>query len=105
MLFPSTRIWYPVLGSALPATSGTPRPVAVLVPEPAPVPEPEPERTGTPASACHDGTGNTSLTPPPVAPWPAPSFHTVSAVMAPVAGSPCRLVPPQARTCGLDAGK
>jgi hypothetical protein len=26
MLAPSTRIWYPVAGSASPATSGTPRP-------------------------------------------------------------------------------
>src|SRR5262245_65989818 len=43
------------------------------------------------------------LTPPPVAPpcgWP---FRTVSDVM--VEPEPCRLVPPQARTCGLEAGK
>src|SRR5690242_12185310 len=43
--------------------------------------------------------------PPPVAPPPAPSFHTVSALTSPVAASACSDVPPQARTLGLDAGK
>jgi hypothetical protein len=53
--------------------------------------------------ACHVGNGNWTLNPPPVAPPCAPSFHTVSLVMTPLAL--CRLVPPQARICGLDAGK
>ena len=46
-----------------------------------------------------------SLTPPPVAPCPAPSFHTVSELIVPLAASPCRAVPPQASACGLEAGK
>ena len=46
-----------------------------------------------------------SLIPPPVAPWPGPSFHTVSELITPADVSPCRLVPPQASACGLDAGK
>ncbi len=45
-----------------------------------------------------------SLTPPPVAPRPAPSFHTVSLTGA-LAASSCTVVPPQANACGLDAGK
>src|SRR6266851_2675879 len=91
---PSTRTWYPVAGSALPATSGTPRPAW-----------PDPAWPGTPAGACQPGRPNVSLTPPPVAPPPDPLFHTVSADTAPVAGFTRRLVPPQASTCGLDAGK
>ena len=44
------------------------------------------------------------LTPPPVAPsLLACSFHTTSDVM--VLPLPTSLVPPQARTCGLEAGK
>src|SRR5215469_6290321 len=91
--FPSTRTWYPVAGSALPATSGTPRPGV-----PAGL-------AGTPAVACHAGRGNVTLTPPPVAPPPAPWFHTFSDVMTPVDGCARRLVPPQASACGLEAGK
>src|SRR6202042_1607402 len=60
---------------------------------------------GTPAFACQPGSGNAPLTPPPPAPPPAPSFHTVSELMTPDAGSACRLVPPQLRACGLEAGK
>ena len=48
---------------------------------------------------------NTSLTPPPVAPAPTPLFHTTSELTTPVAGSASSRVPPQARACGLDAGK
>ncbi len=64
-----------------------------------------PAWAGTPADACQDGRPNASLTPPPVAPWPGPSFHTVSELITPVPRSACRLVPPQASACGLDAGK
>src|SRR5215467_3891497 len=91
---PSTSTRYPVAGSALPATSGTPRPA-----------RPVPARPGTPAEACQAGRPNVSLTPPPVAPPWAPSFQTVSADSAPVAVFTRRLVPPQASACGLDAGK
>src|ERR1019366_452651 len=91
-VWPSTRIVYPVVGSASPATSGTPRP---------PTPPPG---FGTFALACHGGRANTMLTPPPVAPpWLASSFHTTSeTIVSPLASS---LVPPQASTCGLEAGK
>src|SRR5580698_6231493 len=91
---PSAMIWYPVSGSAFPATSGTPRPAACEVPA----------ETGTPAVACHEGTGKASLTPPPPAPPPDPSFHTVSDEMTPAAVA-TRLVPPQASACGDEAGK
>src|SRR5207253_8779220 len=64
-----------------------------------------PARPGTPAGACHAGTPRVSLTPPPVARPPGPSFHTVSADTAPVAVFTRRVVPPQASACGLDAGK
>ena len=89
---PSTRIVYPVAGSAFPATSGTPRPPAGT------------EGAGTLAFACQEGRGKTLLTPPPVAPSLfAISFHTTSdAIVVPFATS---LVPPQASTWGLDAGK
>ena len=40
-----------------------------------------------------------------MAPPEAPSFQTVSELITPVAALPCRLVPPQASACGLDAGK
>src|SRR6185437_1188197 len=76
---------YPVSGSESLATSGTPRPL-----------------DGTFAFACQFGRGKTWLTPPPVAPPPA-SFHTVSLEM--FEPLPASLVPPQARTCGLEAGK
>src|SRR5438067_9968491 len=88
---PSTRTMYPVAGSASPATSGTPRPAK----EPA---------LGTPMLACHVGSENTVLTPPPVAPsLTAVSFQTTSEVM--LVPEPRSLVPPQASTCGLEAGK
>src|ERR1700683_5268148 len=54
--------------------------------------------------ACQVGSGNTLLTPPPVAPPPCDcAFHTTSAEM--LEPLPTRLVPPQARTCGLEAGE
>src|SRR5689334_22669720 len=81
---PSTRTWYPVAGSALPATSGTPRP-----------------DPGTPTPPCQDGCGKVSLTPPSVA--SPPPFHTVSAVIA--APEDRSVVPPQPSTFGLAAGK
>src|ERR1700691_2791930 len=92
VVWPSTRIVYPVLGSASPETSGTPRP-PVLAADP-----------GTFAFACQLGSGNWLLTPPPVAPsLLASSFHTTSDTsVGPLASS---LVPPQASTCGLEAGK
>src|ERR1700691_2323896 len=92
VVWPSTRIVYPVLGSASPETSGTPRP-PVLAADP-----------GTFAFACQLGSGNWLLTPPPVAPsLLANSFHTTSETsVEPLASS---WFPPQASTCGLDAGK
>src|SRR3954465_15433595 len=71
--------------------SGTPRPVA------------PPGRGGTLAVACQAGRGNAALTPPPVALF-GPSFQTTSSSIAP-APSAVTLVPPQARTNGLEAGK
>ena len=60
--------------------------------------------SGTFAFACQVGSGKTLLTPPPVAPsLLAGSFQTTSEVM--VVPLPESLVPPQARTCGLEAGK
>ena len=52
---------------------------------------------------CHAGKAKTLLTPPPPAPPCAPSFHTLSAEIALLAAA--SRVPPQARACGLDAGK
>src|ERR1700685_1561375 len=92
---PSTRVTQPVVGSAFPVTSGTPRPTLWL----------GLAEAGTPALACQLGTGvKKSLMPPPVAPSLfASSFHTVSLLMElPEAPS---FVPPQARTLGLEAGK
>src|SRR5579883_1865887 len=66
--FPSTRTSYPVIGSASPATSGTP-----------------------------------PLMPPPVAPPKGRSFHTTSPEI--LFFDEFSLVPPQASTKGLDAGK
>ena len=80
-------------GSAFPATSGTPRPDAPAGPE------------ADAGARLPSWQGNWALTPPPPAPPPLPSFHTVSAEITPVAGSACRLVPPQPSACGLDAGK
>src|ERR1700682_1422780 len=88
---PSTRTTYPLAGSASPATSGTPRPPEGSV------------GLGTFELACQVGSGEMLLTPPPVAPPCGWAFQTVSAEM--VEPLPCRLVPPQARTCGLEAGK
>jgi hypothetical protein len=48
------------------------------------------------------GQGKTSLTPPPVA-QPSRVFQTVSLEIVPFDHS--RWVPPQASTCGLEAGK
>jgi hypothetical protein len=53
--------------------------------------------------SCQDGKEKKLLMPPPVAPAFAPSFHTVSLDMPPLEAT--RLVPPQASTCGLEAGK
>src|SRR5882724_4151685 len=91
MVLPSTRMTYPVAGSASPATSGTPRPPVGM------------SGFGTFTPACQVGKGNTLLTPPPVAPPCGCAFHTVSSEM--LEPLPTRLVPPQARTCGLEAGK
>src|ERR1017187_10086009 len=89
MDFPSTSTWYPDSGSASPETSGTPRP--------------PPEGGFTLALACQEGNGNCPLNPPPVAPPCVPSFQTVSLEIVPLAL--CKVVPPQARMCGLEAGK
>ena len=65
-----------------------------------------PAIVGTPTFACQDGRGNTSLTPPPPAPSLfASSFQTTSEVIVFVLRLPISWVPPQASTCGLDAGK
>src|SRR6202034_1195047 len=90
---PSTRMSNPVSGSATPATSGTPRPVVLTVPV----------GEGTAMFAWYLGFEKWELTPPPVAPPSAPSFQTVSDLILPF--EPKSLVPPQARTHGLDAGK
>src|SRR5579862_7609270 len=92
---PPDMIRYPVVGSALPETSGTPRPA-----------EEPPALTGTPALACQLGTGNWAEPPPPPAPsFVAVSFHTTSELTTPVEGSARSLVPPHPSACGLDAGK
>src|SRR5690242_10551575 len=83
---PSTSPWYPVCGSALPATSGTPRPAE-----------------GTPTPDCPGGCSEGVLAPPPVALLAGSSFHTVSAEIERSAPS-SRRVPPHAITFGLDAG-
>src|SRR5580700_1248243 len=90
---PSTRVVYPVAGSASPATSGTPRPTR----------PPGFADGGTPAPVCHVGSANESLMPPPVAPPCVPSFHTVSVPTA--FAVMCSVVPPHDRTCGLELGK
>src|SRR6185437_9909839 len=72
--------------------SGTPRPPALLL------------GAGTLELACQEGRGKTLLTPPPVAPsLLACSFQTTSLEM--VLPLPVSLVPPQARTWGLEEGK
>src|SRR5579862_1154085 len=97
---PPDMIRYPVTGSALPATSGTPRPPLA---EDAEAP---PALAGTPALACQLGRENWSETPPPPAPsFEAVSFHTTSELTTPVAGSASNLVPPHPSAWGLDAGK
>src|SRR5439155_5156708 len=87
---PSTRTWSPVSGSALPATSGTPRPAMPL------------GALGTAMLCCQEGNGNTWLTPPPVAPsLTLVSFHTTSLTIEPPRA--VSLVPPHASTDGLEA--
>src|SRR5689334_2038742 len=102
--WPPEKTWYPVTGSALPDTSGTPRPpAAAAAPETA---ADRATRAGTPALAWKDGRAKWSLTPPPPAPsLAAVSFQTTSELIVPVDGSAMSLVPPQASACGLDAGK
>src|SRR5882724_1878184 len=91
---PSTTMRYPVTGSALPATSGTPRPARPFV------------DAGTPAFAWYDGSANTSEMPPPPAPsFFASSFQTTSEVIANDDVLPMSLVPPQDSAFGEDAGK
>src|SRR5262249_7153528 len=58
---------------------------------------------GTCAFPCQSGSGNTSLTPPPVAPPLAPAFQTTSLLIALPLTSRC--VPPHARTYRDAAGK
>src|SRR5580658_10797892 len=61
-------------------------------------------KEGTPAVACQAGNEKTELTPPPVAPPPdAWSFQTTSDWRWPLLA--VSAVPPQPRTCGLEAGK
>src|SRR5579864_8861258 len=78
--------------------SGTPRPTCWSLAD-----------GGTFALACHVGRPKTSLTPPPVAPPPGPSFHTTSSLhtIVFVVGScvASSRVPPQPKTLGLEAGK
>src|ERR1022692_3226035 len=83
---PSARIWYPVAGSALPATSGTPRPIR----------PPGFTEGGTLALACQVGRSMLSLIPPPVAPRLGPSLQTVSLVM--LVRDDCRVVQTQEST-------
>src|SRR5215472_2540654 len=79
----------PVCGSAFDATSGTPRPRRPF------------DAFGTRLWRCHDGCGNITLTPPPLA--PVLLFHTDSdTIRFRFANS---VVPPQASAYGLDAGK
>src|SRR6185437_6369373 len=96
VLCPLATILYPVTGSALPATSGTPRPREVVGAGPpgglgclrsgsaaSAVDAGPPLAPAETTLACHVGTPNTSLYPPPPAPPPwdpaVVSFHTVSA--------------------------
>src|ERR1700722_19356030 len=53
--------------------------------------------------ACQVGVAKNVLTPPPLAPPLAPSFHTTSPLIAVVVA--LRLVPPQASAKELEAGK
>src|SRR5512146_2816698 len=74
VLWPLATILYPVTGSALPATSGTPRPEPFGVEPPggvgclrsgstASAVDACPAPAGPATPACHDGTANTSLYP------------------------------------------
>src|SRR5579871_2761486 len=82
---------YPEFGSALPQTSGTPRPIA-----------PPGLTEGGTMPACQAGIGFMTLMPPPP-PDPGPSFQTTSsAIFDPEA---VRRVPPQPSENALDAGK
>src|SRR5450759_3324546 len=90
---PSTRTSYPLTGLASPATSGTPRPT-----RPSGFAE-----GGRAALAWYAGGSKTSLIPPPLEPPCAPSFQVRSSVIDDTEATSC--VPPQATTCGLDAGK
>src|SRR6202035_5628744 len=86
---PCTKISYPELGSASPATSGTIRPVPAVVPV-----------GGAGAPICQLCVGKIVEYPPPVpspSVCPGLSFHTVSCVVV-------FNVPPQPTTCGHDEG-
>jgi hypothetical protein len=80
-----------VLGSASPATSGTPRPPPVTV------------GAGTSKPCCQVGRGKTLLTPPPVAPPFGRSSQTVSLTIWSLEA--WSVVPPQPSANVLDAGK
>src|SRR5262245_18910260 len=85
---PSTSTLYPVIGSAFPATSGTPRFWLVGF-----------------APFWYVGREKEALNPPPVAPCPVErSFQTTSLLMLPFAATSSR-VPPHASENGHDAGK
>src|SRR5580692_2324836 len=88
---PSTRTLYPVFGSASPETSGTPRPPVW------------PDGGVMPSALCQDGSGNTSLNPPPPAPPLGRSSQTTSLTIFPFEA--CSEVPPQPKANELDAGK
>src|SRR5437763_11923821 len=81
---PSTKMLYPVAGSASPPTSGTPRPPCLVL------------DFGTSNPFCQDGSGKYRLTPPPVAPPCGCSFQTVSETISP--SDACNLVPPHPST-------
>ena len=78
-----------MLGSASPATSGTPRPA--------------PDGALILALVCQEGMGNCALNPPPLEPPWGPSFQAVSLVMAPLALS--RVRAPAAENVGRGGGE
>src|SRR5580698_9743550 len=90
---PSIRTSYPVSGSALPDTSGTPRIDSAVD---------WPLLLTALRSACQLGVAKKLLTPPPLAPPLVPSFQTTSLEM--LLPLNCRLVPPQPSANGLEAG-